>query len=387
MKLAYKDLKSLIMHSLDIVVLTILAIGSLQSFGLVFPLATKGHHYLALWVALFAIEIASKIAMQVGVAQRLAQWFGFWLSFDLLYGPLLFLWVQHIIRPHQKLWQLLHLAPAAIVLASTLFRVITLGSDGRSEWIQQVLTTGQWQPILAWLDTLQSFTMMHPLLYTLLTLWLLINYRKSFNQNRSESLSVRLDWLLSMVGLQMVMWPVAIYFIAYLPLPTATAWLTSYIPAVIWINVLAAISLYHHNIVIANQATIKQSAAINNHGKTDKQIDQDIAKQLDNFVAQEKYRQAKLTLDELAEAIDIPSYLVSQHINHTLATNFFDYINTHRVEWVKQQLTNPNNNTTILEIAFAAGFNSKSTFNTVFKKQAGCTPSQFRANHSMRLQT
>lgn len=375
------------MHSLDIVVLTVLAFGSLQSFGIVFPLATKGHHYLALWVALFAIEIASKIAMQVGVAQPLAQWFGFWLSFDLLYGPLLFLWVQHILHPHRKPWQLLHLVPAAVVLAITLSRVMTMGSNGRSEWIQQVLLAGQWQPIVSWLDTLQSFTMMHPLLYTLLTLWLLINYRKRFNQNRSESLSVRLDWLLSMVGLQMIMWPVAIYFIAYLPLPTATAWLASYIPAVIWINVLAAISLYHHNIVIGNQATIDQASDICFSSKSDKQIDQDIAKQLDKFVAQEKYRQAKLTLDELAEAIDTPSYLVSQYINHTLANNFFDYINTHRIEWVKQQLANPNSNKTILEIAFAAGFNSKSTFNTVFKKQAGCTPSQFRTNHSMRLQT
>lgn len=370
------------MQALDIVILTILAIGSLQSFGLALPLVSKRDTYLALWVTLFAIEISCKIAIQLNIAQPIAQWFGFWLSFDLLYGPLLLLWVSQIIQPSQSRWQLLHLLPAALVGLVTLWHVITLGPGGRSAWINTVLTQGQWQPIVPWLTTLQNFTMYHPLIYTLLTLAALLTYRHRFNQNRSDSLSVRLDWLLSMVGLQVIMWPVAIYFIAYLPLPTATGWLASYIPAVIWINALAAISLYHHSLVIDNQPTTPSRTRQSDTTIVDPMIDRQIANKLNHFVANEQYRQAKLTLDELSDMLAIPSYLLSQHINKKLGTNFFDYINSLRIEAVKQSLIDPCNEQTILDIAFAAGFNSKSTFNTVFKKQVGCTPSQFRAQHS-----
>ena len=59
--------------------------------------------------------------------------------------------------------------------------------------------------------------------------------------------------------------------------------------------------------------------------------------------------------------------------------NFYDLINGYRVDEAKRLLVNPENkNYTILSVGFEAGFNSKTTFNTVFKKFTGLTPTDFR---------
>jgi AraC-like DNA-binding protein len=60
--------------------------------------------------------------------------------------------------------------------------------------------------------------------------------------------------------------------------------------------------------------------------------------------------------------------------------NFFDLVNGYRVREVQQRLEDEESRQfTILAIAFDAGFNSKTSFNTIFKKHTGMTPSEYRA--------
>lgn len=59
--------------------------------------------------------------------------------------------------------------------------------------------------------------------------------------------------------------------------------------------------------------------------------------------------------------------------------NFYDLVNSYRVEEAKRLLLDPkNSNYTILSVGFEAGFNSKTTFNTVFKKFTGLSPTEFK---------
>ena len=70
---------------------------------------------------------------------------------------------------------------------------------------------------------------------------------------------------------------------------------------------------------------------------------------------------------------------MSLAINEGLKKNFYDLVNGYRVEEAKRLLVDPNsNNYTVLSIGFEAGFNSKTTFNTVFKKFTGLTPTAYR---------
>ena len=92
------------------------------------------------------------------------------------------------------------------------------------------------------------------------------------------------------------------------------------------------------------------------------------------------FKQNRLTLSELAEMISISSHNLSEVINTQTGMNFFDFINRYRIEEVKKEIIKlENDNLTILSVAMDAGFNSKSSFNTLFKKYENITPSEYRA--------
>lgn len=99
-----------------------------------------------------------------------------------------------------------------------------------------------------------------------------------------------------------------------------------------------------------------------------------------NYLEQEKpYTDPDLKLQNLADHLGIPLYQVSQIINTELHQNFYDLINSLRINEAKRKLIDPTQQqTNIITIAYDVGFNSKSTFNSAFKKYAKMTPSQFR---------
>ena len=102
------------------------------------------------------------------------------------------------------------------------------------------------------------------------------------------------------------------------------------------------------------------------------------------MIAAQDYLQNDLNLTELAQRIGTSTQLLSEYLNVVLQQNFFDYINSLRVAEVQRQLKAADatkTNTTLLSLAFAAGFNSKSTFNTAFRKHTGMTPSAWRAQY------
>ena len=100
---------------------------------------------------------------------------------------------------------------------------------------------------------------------------------------------------------------------------------------------------------------------------------------LDTLMHEEKpHLDDDLTLKSLAERLDIhPNYL-SQVINERFERNFYDFINTARIEEFKSLILEPRSkNLTLLALAFECGFSSKSSFNKFFKKSTGLTPSAF----------
>ena len=93
----------------------------------------------------------------------------------------------------------------------------------------------------------------------------------------------------------------------------------------------------------------------------------------------EPFLDATLTIDDLASQMEIPTKDLSVLINHNLNQHFFDFVNSYRIKKAMQILQDPNNkHLTILEILYDVGFNSKSSFNTAFKKQTHLTPTQYR---------
>ncbi len=108
---------------------------------------------------------------------------------------------------------------------------------------------------------------------------------------------------------------------------------------------------------------------------------------LTHFMEQDKpHLEPALTLGDLAEMLAISPNHLSQLLNERLQQTFFDFVNGYRVREAQHGLSDPaKRHLTILAIAYEVGFNSKSSFNTAFKKHLGMTPSQFRNAPSTSL--
>lgn len=87
----------------------------------------------------------------------------------------------------------------------------------------------------------------------------------------------------------------------------------------------------------------------------------------------------ELSLFKLASQLDISSHILSYVINKGCDENFYQFVNRYRVEEAKKMIQDPNmNHLSLVGIAFEVGFNSKTVFNTTFKKMTNQTPSQFK---------
>jgi adenylate cyclase len=101
--------------------------------------------------------------------------------------------------------------------------------------------------------------------------------------------------------------------------------------------------------------------------------------QLETYMSDEKpFLQANLTLRQLAEMINIHPNSLSELLNEKVGKNFSEYINHYRVETFKEIATTPKNaHLSLLGLAYESGFNSKTAFNSFFKKETGMTPNQY----------
>ena len=109
------------------------------------------------------------------------------------------------------------------------------------------------------------------------------------------------------------------------------------------------------------------------------QAETGIAQLLEWMTTQKLYLQGDLKLAEVAETLNLSPNNLSQMINEQLGKNFYDFVNGYRVEAAQKLLLDPaQDNLTLLAIAYEAGFNSKSTFNSVFKKHCQVTPSEYK---------
>jgi AraC-like DNA-binding protein len=95
--------------------------------------------------------------------------------------------------------------------------------------------------------------------------------------------------------------------------------------------------------------------------------------------SEKPYLKPNLSLSDLSLMLGISSHNLSEIINTQLKKSFYDFINSYRIEEVIRLMKEDKNEAySILSIAFDSGFNSKSSFNMIFKKLKGQTPSHFR---------
>ncbi|MBB3329679.1 AraC-like DNA-binding protein [Halomonas campaniensis] len=111
-----------------------------------------------------------------------------------------------------------------------------------------------------------------------------------------------------------------------------------------------------------------------------REMDDALLRRLETHMAEARpYLDANLTVEQLARQLGVPTRELSRAINQGLDKNFFEFVSDYRIAEACRQLRTVEAGTTILQVMYDSGFNSKSVFNTAFKKATGMTPSAYRA--------
>jgi AraC-like DNA-binding protein len=123
----------------------------------------------------------------------------------------------------------------------------------------------------------------------------------------------------------------------------------------------------------------KETEKYSRSGLKEKKAEEYLEKLIHVMDTDKPYLDRDLSIHDLSVMTEIPRHHITQVLNEKHGKNFFTFINEYRVKEVISRFNDPaNNNFTILAIAYDSGFNSKTTFNSIFKSQTGLTPSEFR---------
>ncbi len=211
----------------------------------------------------------------------------------------------------------------------------------------------------------------------------LYKYRKQINEHYSNLVKINLTWVNLILYIFIFMWLSDFLNFTIWQFNFNVKWLSPYLfYQSIITNLVFCISLIYKGM----QQTSAPSAMISTmkYGQTKLEMN-DYEKykvQLEVSFAKEKpYLSPDLTLDELSKQTNIPQKHLSQTINTCFHLNFNNFINGHRVEEAKRLMEQDSQNKkTLYQILLDSGFNSKSVFNSSFKKLTGFTPKEFRKN-------
>lgn len=223
--------------------------------------------------------------------------------------------------------------------------------------------------------------------YALASYRLLNRYQEFTQENFAYKKEIDLNWLKHfIIGLGLI-------FVLAIILAVLQEWvglqfgfntdIVFYALIILFIFYLGYSGIMHQGIFSSNDAPVhlvepKNRGEYKNSGLKEEEALEYHNELISLMKSKKPYLEPKLSLITLAEYLDMSPNHLSQVINQYEAKNFYDFVNQYRVEEFIERAVNPAyQNFSILAIALDSGFNSKSSFNQVFKKLTGKTPTQY----------
>ena len=299
--------------------------------------------------------------------------------FRYLYMPVLFMYILSIAKSDYKFKKmyLFHFIPFVFFCILVLYKFLLNSTDT----LKEILETGNRftsseSDIFYILDKVQFFS------YVIASLIILKEYRIEIKNVYSSIEHINLSWL-TFVVLGLTGWKSLslLNYILWYTLADYSGWILYIVAEVAFLTFISIMFLKGLKQPVIFSGTNKDQS----RHKYEKTLLADAVKEdyMDKLIrhikSQKPYLEPSLSLDELAENVSIPSHHLSQILNTCFNKNFFDFINSYRIKESERLLSEQDTyRKTILEILYETGFNSKSVFNTAFKKHTGMTPTQFR---------
>ena len=367
---------------------TIFLIGAIHGLVLALLLASKkinrlSNRILGSLMVVFSVDLLMAAFIGSGFYQVYPHFIGIDFPITVLYGPLLYLYTTSLIKSSSRLdtkdW--LHFLPFVLLLVYTIpfytysgaEKINLLADEGSLEYGSDLLT---------------HFKVGFSVAYVPFIIRALRTYRKQVKDNFSSFEKRNLDWLQFFVlgGVLMAVIATGLYLMdIFSDIETDYGYLTL-LTVTIFVYSIGYLGLrqpeFFANFEKYAEAQEKGSKKYSKSGLDD-QTGKILARKLKDLMEGEQpYLNNELNLFELATMMDISPHNLTEIINKYADKNFYDFINAYRVEEVKRRIQDPSSgNFTLLAIGLEAGFNSKSSFNSVFKKHTGMTPSEFKLSH------
>lgn len=314
-------------------------------------------------------------------------------SLNFFLYPLLFFYIKSIAYKGFTLTRkdFIHTIPYILIVLLTLFQYYFQPIEVK----RQIMTDHELKP---WFITVYYYALhLQALVYLFISIKVTYRFKKIVSENYSTVNKRNYKWILQLtyIFLYFVLSAILLNILRfgvdmswektlfYIFAPIKLAFL-------IWIIYKAMSQPFLFNGVDANIKLLKEyirekelSVSSEEKNSISKNLDKQnsaFKARLENYMNTEQvFLNPSLTIFDLAKGMNIPSLELSLFLNKELNRNFFDYINEYRIEKAKKLLSSTERkNHTILEILYEVGFNSKSSFNTAFKKFTKQTPTQYR---------
>ena len=352
----------------------ILIFGILQAFFFALLFSTKKEKKLSdkiiglwlLFLAFHSLLILFNVWIQNDVIDNLP------LSFTLLHGPFLFLYTQNLAKSSNRFnWKdSIHFFPFLIGVPICLFRF-------------------NLEKIIALAGVLSGIS------YCLFTLVRLKEHHKKIKETFSTVEKINLRWILNLTTGLLVIWGVAsilVIFKRFLHVEFSLTWFFSAIPAFIFY--IGYYGIRQQIIypdpqpqkapsIIEKDVPVKKTDSYKKSGLQANKMETIYASLLKAMEEDKLYLQPGLCLADLSNTLNIPAHHITQTLNEYAGVNFYDFVNGYRVDEFKRKIAaSENEEFSLLGIALDCGFNSKSSFNRIFKKTTRLSPSEYTKNIS-----
>ena len=222
-------------------------------------------------------------------------------------------------------------------------------------------------------------------IYIAVAIYVLFRFKTVFRENYSDSRASVFSWLLQLVVVSLFAHSLVVirgliqfttYQDLYSYLQVAGALLVLVI--ITWITFKALLQPELFRGIDRNEhKESKPTKTTKTQVSDDSTVELNKTNLIDYMQSEQAFLNAELTSKDLAAQVGLTQRELSELINDQFGMHFFDFINSYRIQLAKDKLLE-DRSSTVLEILYAVGFNSKSSFNTAFKKHTQTTPTAFR---------
>ncbi|MBK1896247.1 helix-turn-helix domain-containing protein [Chryseobacterium paridis] len=341
-------------------------------------------YLLAVWFFIIALHLTLFFLNFSGNQIKAPYLLGLEIPFPLIHGPILFLYILNLTQQARNPYiQMLHFAPAlGVYLIIWTFLMLS-----PKEKIVVYENGGMIYKGLR--KNISIMVYVSGISYVILSIFYLQKYKRNISKQYSNIEKINLNWVYYLIIGISIVWIVIILKDDMLTFTSVVLFVLSMayfgITKVGILNLPELKTEYIENKKITEGTEV--SVKYQKSGLTDENT-QLIYERLTHRMKSEKlFKDPDLNMNTIASLLEIHPNILSQVINTVENKNFYDYINTQRIDEFKRIAVLPENQKfTILTLAFESGFNSKTSFNRNFKKYVHCSPRDFLKEQNLELE-